>query len=152
MSWWKTALGIGATGGTAAWLLPALGLGLGTFGQIYGARKQGSANRDALAAEMKAANMAQTIALADREESKRQFDIQQAALKADLDARNTFESNKWAASEEERLYDRGLRDARETRRAPFRAASAAALERIPGILASGRATPGMGSLGSFRRG
>lgn len=150
MSWWKAALGIG-TGGHSAWLLPAAGLALGTFGQIYGARKQSTANRDALRAEQRAADMAQQIALADRDESRRQFDIQQAAMKADLDARNKFESDKWNASEEERLYDRRLRDEREVRRAPYRAASAQALANLPGILASGRATPGMGTFGSYRR-
>lgn len=56
-------------------------------------------------------------------EAKRQFDASQA-----------FEVQKFAASEEQRLHDRSLADAQEARRAPYRAASQAALARLGDML------------------
>lgn len=150
MSWWKTALGIGAGVASGGWLLPAVGLGLGTFGQIYGAKKQDSSNRLAMQAQERANQQAMQLEQEQMAESRRQFDQQQALMRQQWDATQKFEADKWAASEEERMYDRRLRDEREARMAPRRAASAQALAGLPGIIASGRTSPGLASLGSYR--
>ena len=127
-------------------------LGAGTFGNLYASRKQSTANREALAYQQQANEQAMAMDREMEAERKRQFDVQQVELKRQWDATQQFEASRFAASEDERLYDRRIRDERETRRAPYRAASEAALARLPGILAGGRMSPGMGSLGSFRKG
>jgi uncharacterized protein YhaN len=123
-----------------------------TLGNIYASHKQSSANRDALAAQERSDMRAQQIEADNRAEQKRQFDLQQAQLKAQWDAQQKFEADRFAASEEERLHTRQLSDEREARRAPYRAASAAALERLPGLINSGSRSPGLATLGSYRRG
>ncbi len=158
MSWWQTVLGLGGlaaapfTGGTtAAWAVPLITGGASTFASIYGANKQNSANNRALSTQDRANAQAMEIEREQMAESRRQFDLQQAAAKAALESQNKFEGDRWAASEEERLYDRRLRDEREARMAPRRAFAADALQRLPGLIASGRQSPGMGSFGSYRR-
>lgn len=126
--------------------------GVDTLSGIYANRQNSKANREAMSVQERYNAEAMAFEREQMAEARRQFDAQQAAAKAALDASNKFEADKWAASEEERLYDRRLRDERETRRAPYREASAAALGRIPGILAGGRTSPGLASLGSYRRG
>jgi len=127
-------------------------LAAGTFGNIYGSRVAQRSNREALAAQQRATDQAmeweRSIAARDDArylDDKRIADDRYAAEQARL-------ARIDAATESERLADRKLIDEREARRAPYRAASAAALERLPGIIASGRTSPGLGSLGSFRRG
>jgi hypothetical protein len=149
MSWWKAALGIGA-GAAGGWALPLIGAGLGTFGQIWGGRQQGNANKDALRAQERASQQAMAIEQEQMAEQRRQFDQQQALARQQWDTTQKFEQDRWAASEEERLYDRRLKDERETRMAPRRAASAQALANLPSVLASGRTSPGLASLGSYR--
>jgi hypothetical protein len=126
--------------------------GVNTLSSIYANRKNAQANQQAMSVQERANAEAMAFEREQMAEQRRQFDIQQAAAKEALAAQNKFEADKWAASEEERLYDRRLRDERETRRAPYRQASADALGRIPGLLASGRTSPGLASLGSYRRG
>ena len=127
-------------------------LGAGTFGNIYASRRLSTSNRDALAAQERGDTRAEQIAAENRAQLKQQFDIQQAQLKAQWDATQQFERDKWGVQEEDRLYRRRLEDERETRRAPYRAAAAEALGRLPGLIASGSTSPGLGSLGSYRRG
>ena len=138
------------TGGGVPWWQVGQ-LAAGSLGDIYASRSQSGSNRQALAAQERSDARAQQIAAENRAEMKRQFDMQQAQLKAQWDADQKFQAAKWGASEEERLYARRLLDEREARRAPYRAASEAALARLPGILESGRTSPGLGSLGSYRR-
>lgn len=140
MSWWKTALGIGATAGTGGWALPLLGLGASTFGSIYANKRQGNANKEALAYQERKDAEAMKFDLAQEAERKRQFDVQQAGLQ-----------RQWDAQEQDRQYDRRLLEEREARMAPRRAMAAQALQRIPGLIASGSTSPGLASLGSYRR-
>ena len=157
MSWWKAALGIGGlaaapfTAGTsAAWAVPLITGGLSTIGQIYGSRQQGNANRRAMQVQERASQQAMEL---DREQEatrRAEFQAQQQQLQRQWDATQKFEADKWAVLEEERLYDRRLKEERETRMAPRRAASAQALANLPGILEHGRTSPGLASLGSYR--
>lgn len=152
-----TAAGTGtAAGGSVAagssipWM--AVGSkGVDTLFGVYANRQQMKGNREALAYQRQADERAMQIEADERAEMKRQFDIQQAQLQRQWEAQQKFEADKFAASEEERLYSRRLQDEKEARRAPYRAASAAALDRIGGIINSGRTSPGLGSLGSYRR-
>lgn len=126
--------------------------GVDTLFGIYSNRQQSRANRDALAYQERQNMRAEGLDRDAEAQRHEEFLAQQAALKQQWDAMQKFEADKWAASEDERLYDRGLKDAREARLAPRRALAADALQRIPGLLASGRTSPGLGSLGSYRRG
>jgi len=126
--------------------------GVNTLSGIYANRQQGKANKDALAYQERANAEAMAFERDQMAESRRQFDLQQAAAQQQWAAMQKFEQDRWASSEEERLYDRRLKDERETRLAPRRAMAAEALGRLPSLIASGRATPGLGSLGSYRRG
>jgi len=121
-------------------------LAVGTFGNIYGANKSQSANRESLRAQMAGQTQAEILAREQMAEEKRQFELTRQEQAAQWAADQKFQADKFAASEEERLYDRRLKDEREARMGPYREASAAALQRLPGLIASGRQTPGMGSL------
>lgn len=118
---------------------------------IYANKKQQQGNREALAYQQAKDAEAMAYEREQMAEQKRQFDMQQAAAKAQWDAQQKFQQDQFAASEEERLYNRRLQDEKEARRAPYRAASLDALNRLPDILASGRTSPGLGSLGSYRK-
>ena len=126
-------------------------LAVGTFGNLYGANKAQGANREALAAQMAAQTQAEILAREQLAEEKRQFELTRSEQAAQWAADQKFKADQFAASEEERLYDRRLRDEKEARLGPYREASAAALGRLPGVIASGRRTPGMGSLGWMAR-
>lgn len=136
--------------GPLGWL-KAGEIAAGTFGNIYGARKNQTANREALAAQQASTDQAMMFEREQMAEAKRQFDIQQSQLRAQWERDQAMQAQQFAATEDERLYQRKLLEDRETRRAPYRQASADALGRLPGILASGRTSPGLGSLGSYRR-
>jgi hypothetical protein len=124
--------------------------GANTLFGIYANRQASNANRDALAYQERANAEAMAFEREQMAESRRQFDQQQAAAERSHAADEQFRGAQFASSEEERLYRRRLEDEREARRAPYRQASLEALGRLPGILASGRTSPG--SLGSYRRG
>lgn len=144
-----------ATAAGAGHALPWLGIGSKAADTLFGiyANKQAStANRQALAYQQAKDQEAMAYERQQDAENRRQFDMQQAEMKRQWDASQKFEADKWAATQEDRMRSLRLDDEREARRAPYRAASAAALERLPGILASGRTSPGLGSFGSFRRG
>jgi len=128
------------------------GKAVDTLAGIYANRQQSKANKEALAYQERANAEAMAYERDQMAEQRRQFDAQQKAAADQWAAMQKFESDKWASSEEERLYDRRLRDERETRLAPRRAMAADALQRLPGLIASGRTSPGLGSLGSYRRG
>lgn len=152
---WGGGAGVASGGASMASRIPWLQVGskaADTLFGVYANRQQQGANREALAYQERADVEARRIEAEERAEQKRQFDLQQAELKRQWDANQRFEADKFAASEDERLYTQRLADEREARRAPYREASAAALARIPGILASGRTSPGMGSLGSYKGG
>lgn len=137
--------GVSSKWGADQWL--GVGqLAAGTFGNIYGANKAQSGNRAALAAQMAGQTQAEILAREQMAEEKRMFELTRQEQAAQWAAAQKFESDKFAASEEERLYARRLKDEQEARRSPYREASAAALGRLPGLIASGRQTPGMGSL------
>lgn len=127
------------------------GKGVDTLFGIYSNRQQSKANREALAYQQSQNARAEAWDREQELQRRTEFMAQQAELKRQWEATQKFESDKWAATEEDRVHRRQLEDEREVRRAPFRAASAAALERLPGIMASGRTSPGLGSLGSYRR-
>lgn len=123
---------------------------------IYANNKQSKANREALAMQQQANAEALAYQRELEAEQKRQFEVQQAQLQRQWDAQQAFDKAKWDASEEERLYqrrkddeDRQLRAQREARKAPYIAASQAALAQLPGLLASGATSPGLGSLRSY---
>jgi hypothetical protein len=124
--------------------------GANTLFGIYANRQMSSANRDALAYQERANAEAMAFEREQMAESRRQFDQQQAAAERAHAADERFRGEQFASTEEERLYRRRLEDEREARRAPYRQASLEALGRLPGVLASGRTSPG--SLGSYRRG
>lgn len=118
---------------------------------IYANRQQAGANRQALAYQQ--AKDAEAMAY-EREleaERRREFNQQQDELKRQWDATQAFQQSQWNAQEEQRLYERRLAEAKEARQAPYREASLAALQQLPGLIASGAVSPGLGSLGSYRR-
>jgi hypothetical protein len=125
--------------------------GVDTLFGIYANRQQSKANKEALAYQERANAEAMAYEREQMAEQRRQFDTQQKAAAEQWAAMQKFEADRWGASEEERLYDRRLKDERESRLAPRRAMAADALQRLPGLLASGRTSPGLGSLGSYRR-
>jgi hypothetical protein len=125
--------------------------GVDTLFGIYANRQQSKANKEALAYQERANAEAMAYEREQMAEQRRQFDLQQKAAAEQWAAMQKFEADRWGASEEERLYDRRLKDERESRLAPRRAMAADALQRLPGLIASGRTSPGLGSLGSYRR-
>jgi hypothetical protein len=153
------ASGTGAAG--AGMSIPWLSIGgkaSDTLFGIYANKKQAQANREALAMQQRASAEAMAYERERDAEAKRQFDAQQAELRRQWEATQAFEKSKWDALEEERLYnrrvteeDRQLKAEREARKAPYIAASQAALAQLPGIIASGATSPGLGSLRSYGR-
>lgn len=147
----------GAGAGMASWAskVPWMQVGakgVDTLFGIYANNQQSKATREALMAQQRASEQAMAF---DREmENQRHADFlaQQAALQKQWEAEQAFDKSKWDATEEDRLYRRRLDEEKEARRAPFRAAGAAALARIPEIIAAGSVSPGLASLGSYRRG
>jgi len=133
-----SSAGTGAGMGIPWWNIASKGVD--TLFGIYSNRQASKANKEATAYQVTANEQAMQMEREQLAEQRRQWEAMQQ-----------FESQKWAASEEERLYDRRLRDEREARLAPRRAMAADALQRIPGILAGGRTSPGLASLGSYRR-
>lgn len=101
----------------------AIAGGAQVAGNVIGSR---SASRSAdRAARSDSAALDQQMALERQrdDEARRQFDAQQQ-----------FDAQKWAVTEEQRIYDRRLTEEREARRAPYRAASGAALGRLGDLL------------------
>lgn len=149
------AAGAGAMKASIPWLSVGSKAADTLFG-IYSNNKQMSANREALALQQKAAAEAMAYERERDAEQRRQFDAQQAELRRQWEATQAFEKAKWDASEQERLYqrqildeDRQLKAAREARKAPYIAASQAALAQLPALMASGATSPGLGSLRSY---
>lgn len=143
-----------SAGASTASRIPWLAVGskaADTLFGIYANKKQQQGNREALAYQQAKDAEAMQYEREQMAEQRRQFDLQQQAAKAQWDAQQKFQQEQFAASEEERLYNRRLQDEKEARRAPYRAASLDALNRLPSILDSGRTSPGLGSLGSYRR-
>jgi len=126
---------------TAA-LLPSLIAGGAT---AYGAKKQGQSadraarvtdqsNRDALAFERQ----------------------REAQLQRQWEAEQEFQERKWNITEEDRLYNRGLSEARETQRVPYRQAGLSSLARLDSLMSpaghSQRRSPSSaGRLGDLAR-
>jgi hypothetical protein len=81
-----------------------------------------TANREALALQRQ-----------QLEAELRNADLDRADAKAANDALNELKRRELAASEEERAYKRGLEEQRETRLAPYRRQSEAALQRLSAI-------------------
>lgn len=119
---------------------------------IYGKKKQDQSDQKSL--DYMRSRDAQTLAYERELEDRRrmEWDRQQAELKRQWDADQAFKQAQWQASEEERLHQRALDDAREARQAPYRAASLSALNNLPTMWSSGGTSPGLGSLGSYRGG
>lgn len=86
---------------------------------IYGSRKAGQSARRASEIQSKSDDAALQFERERDAEAKRQWEAQQQ-----------FEQQKYAAQEEQRLHDRALADQAEARRAPYRAASQAALQSL----------------------
>jgi len=114
----------------AAIAIPAIVGALGAGATVYGARTAGASARRASGVQARADDASLQYERERDAEAKRQFDIQQQ-----------FEAQKWQAQEEQRLRDRQIADynqsqaeAAEARRAPYRAASQAALERLGDML------------------
>lgn len=110
---------------------------------IYANRQSQNANREALAYQQRQNDAAMAYERELEAERRRQFDITTAEQRRQWEADQAFKQAQWNASEEERLHQRALSDAKEARMAPFRAAAAQALM-------TGSVSPGLASLGSYR--
>lgn len=151
-----------ATVGTAGAVgMPAqvIGAGINAGASIYGANRQNAANNRAAQASERGAESELAFLREQEAERRRQWEADQQ-----------FQAQKWAADEEERAFRRRIAESdeadrvlvrqreqeRETRRAPYRAASEAALGRL-GTLLSGQghtqwrspSNVGRGTLGSM---
>lgn len=148
------AAGAGAGMGAASWI----GRGIDAGANIYGANRANAASNRAAAAAERGAEAELAFLREQEAERRRQWEADQA-----------FQAQKFAADEEERAFnrriaeaaeadrgvDRRLREERETRLAPYRAASADALGRIGTILGAGQtkwrspSNAGRGTLGAM---
>lgn len=124
----------------------AVGAGAAAGGTIYGAHKQASASKRASTYQADADRMALEEARLQREEDRRRWEAEQQ-----------FQAQQWAASEEDRAFRRSiderqlrLDDEREARRAPYRAASQAALGRLGDILGIPMSGGNSGGGGGFQ--
>lgn len=112
-----------ATGGGMGLGSKAVEVGIGAGSNVYGSKKQAQSTRRAQDIQSRAD--AETLAY-ERERD--------AELKRQWEATQEMEARKFAAAEEQRLHDRQLADEAEARRAPYRAASQAALGKLGTIL------------------
>jgi len=101
---------------------------------VYGARQQGRSSQRAGEIQERSNTAALDYERQQAEEDKRRFEEEQAAKQKQFDADEAFRQNQWKASEEDRLFHRMLLEQQEARRAPYRAASRAALQRIGDML------------------
>lgn len=105
---------------------------------IYANRQQGNANDKALAYQERANAEAMAFEREMEAERRRQFDTQQADARRAWEADQKFQADKWAASEEDRMYGRRRQEGRDQMR--------------DSLISSGLRSPGLHSLGSYRRG
>ena len=111
------AVAAGASKFSLSGLLGLANLGVGTATSLYGANKADKTAR--YQADLQATSVAEQMAL-ERErlaEEKSQFMTQQDELRRQWAAQQAFQAKQFAASEDERLYNRKLLEDREGRKA-----------------------------------
>jgi len=98
---------------------------------VYGARRAGQSADRAARYTADADRRAEEIERRREEEDRRRWEAQQ-----------DFERRRFEATEEDRIYRRGLEEARERRAEPYRQASAAALAKMSDLIGlNGRRAP-----------
>lgn len=154
----STIMPAATTGGPSV-ASQAIGPGINAATNLYGGKQQGRANNRADAQDREAARAAEAaqevrdkedlrrwgVDQANRErdrvasEEQRAFERGQAErLEADRAAQRVIEARNQQLAEEDRARRQRLEDERDARQAPYRAASAAALGRLGGLMGGGQ--------------